>query len=344
MVMALTLTAAASNARAEAPREVTFRTQTMGTWASLTLVTADSASVESLAYDALVTLHFVDSLMSNWTETSEVARINRVASQRTTQVHAQVVDVLTFALEVSWQSDGAFDITVEPLVRLWGFLGGTPRVPSQDEIDAVLFDIGTDKLSYDDDQGTMRFLNDRVSIDLGGIAKGYGVDRVAALLRASGISNALVDLSGNMVALGNAATHEGWTVGVRDPSGELPYLVRITLHNQAVATSADYEQFVDANGQRYGHILDPRSGWSARGLSSVTVVSELAMAADAWATALFVLGPDAARDFVGNREDLAAVLIEPRDDGTTIIWVERSLQPRCVAHPDLGDTYRVRFF
>ena len=303
----------------------------MGTWASLTLVTADSAAVAHLAYESLVALHRVDSLMSNWTDMSDVARINRDAPSRTIGVHPEVAGVVAFAQIVHKESGGAFDITVEPLVRAWGFLGGTPRVPSQDEITVALEHVGQEKLQFDAVAGTISFADELLRIDLGGIAKGYGIDRVAQRLREQGITDALADLSGNMVAIGNAASHPGWTVGIRDPAGRVPYLARLHLFDQSVATSGDYEQFVDSDGVRYGHILDPRTGWSARGLSSVTVVSGNAMTADAWATALFVLGPEQARRLARERDDLSVVLVEPRSDGPDVIWVEAALSDRVEA-------------
>ncbi|MDH3198636.1 MAG: FAD:protein FMN transferase [Candidatus Krumholzibacteria bacterium] len=325
-------------------RRVVFRTQTMGTWATLSLVTADSAAVADVAYAALRVFHRVDSLMSNWTDASEVARINREAARSEVAVHPEVADVIAFAQQVAEESGGAFDITVEPLVRLWGFLGGTPRVPAQREIDAVLDRVGADKVRFDARAATLRFTRDDVRIDLGGIAKGYGADGVAAVLRRGGVADALVDLSGNMVALGSAATHEGWTVGIRDPSGALPYLARLDLHDEAVATSGDYEQFVAADGRRHGHIIDPRTGWSARGLSSVTVVTHRAMAADAWATALFVLGPEEARRVARERDDLAVVLVEPQSGGGVIVWVEERLRPRFQAEDVAPGTLTVRYF
>jgi len=325
-------------------RPVVFRTQTMGTWASLTLVTADSAAVADLAYESLVVLHRVDSLMSNWTNTSEVARINREAVAGEVVVDPEVCDVLDFALRVGRESDGAFDVTVEPLVRLWGFLGGTPRVPTQDEINAALTHTGQEHVVLDPASRSFRITKYGVKIDLGGIAKGYGVDRVAELLRDAGTTDALVDLSGNMVALGNAAGRDGWTVGVRDPSGKREYLARIVLQDEAVATSGDYEQFVDADGTRHGHILDPRTGWSARGLTSVTVVSERAMVADAWATALFVLGPEDARRIAGGRDDLAVVMLEPTANGEFIVWVEEQLRSRFSTVRESEDLLTVKYF
>ena len=328
----------------EDPAPVAFRTQTMGTWATLTLVTADSASVAGIAYESLMVLHHVDSLMSNWSDASEVARINREAAARRITIHPEVADVLGLAVLVGKQSRGAFDVTIEPLVRLWGFLGGTPRVPSQDEIDAALALVGPDMLDFDADNNTVKFNSEGVKIDFGGIAKGYAVDSVAELLRDAGVSNALVDLSGNMVAIGNAATHDGWAIGIRDPFGEFPLLARIILNDESVATSGDYEQFVGAGGKRYGHILDPRTGWSASGLASVTVVTERATSADAWATALFVLGPARARLIAKDREDLAVVLVEKLESGEVIVWVEEQLRARFGLSNDLGKAVKVRFF
>jgi thiamine biosynthesis lipoprotein len=326
------------------PRAVVFRTQTMGTWASLTLVTADSSAVADLAFSSLTALHRVDSLMSNWTTTSEVARINRVAGGTETIVQPEVAGVIDAALRVARESDGAFDITVEPLVRLWGFLGGTPHVPTQAQIDSVLARVGYRRVSFNPDTRSIRFEKPEVRIDLGGIAKGYGADQVASILIAHGATDALVDLSGNMVAIGNAANHPGWTVGVRDPAGVFPMLGKVLLKGDADATSGDYEQFVDANGKHYGHILDPRTGWSARGLSSVTIVAANAMTADAWATALFVLGPEAARAIARAQGDWAAVLVEPRADGSTLIWVEEALRGRFDRAAELPISFEVRFF
>jgi thiamine biosynthesis lipoprotein len=124
---------------------------------------------------------------------------------------------------------------------LWGFLGGPRRVPTQTEITDALRAVGPDKLRFDPARKTIRFSDVNTKIDLGGIAKGYGVDRVADGLRRAGTTDALVDLSGNMVALGTAAGKNGWTVGIRDPSNRAPYLGTIQLHNEAISTSGSYE-------------------------------------------------------------------------------------------------------
>jgi thiamine biosynthesis lipoprotein len=325
-------------------RAVVFRTRTMGTWASVSIVTADSAAVADLALESLLVFHRVDSLMSNWSDVSEVARINREAGRGPTRVHPEVATVLACAQRVTRESDGAQDISVEPLVRLWGFLGGTPHVPDPAEIAKTLERVGADKVRFDPETATISFARADVAIDLGGIAKGYGVDEVAAVLRRAGVRDALVDLTGNMAAMGNAPGHPGWVVGVRDPSGRRPHLLRIRLRDECIATSGDYEQFVAADGRRYGHIIDPRTGASAQGLRSVTVVAASAMLADAWDTGLFVLGPEEARKLARARDDLAVVLVEPGPDGDFIVWVEEQLRARIEVEDERTRTYTVRFF
>lgn len=345
LVVAFTFVAVASaSAGTPTKRPVAFRTQTMGTWATLTLVTADSSAVADLAYRSLLELHRVDSLMSNWTQTSEVARINRDAGRSDVVVHPEVATVLELAERVTRESDGAMDLTVEPLVRLWGFLGGPRRVPTQAEITNALRSVGPDKVRFDSARKAIRFTDPNTKIDLGGIAKGYGVDRVAEGLRRAGVTDALVDLSGNMAALGDAAGKSGWTVGIRDPSNRFPYLGTIQLHNEAISTSGSYEQFVDADGKRYGHIIDPRTGWPAQGLVSVTVVSPTATLCDAWDTGLFVLGGEKARAIAKSHDEFAIVVVEPRADGGFVVWVEESLRSRFKIESGTVSTITLRYF
>jgi thiamine biosynthesis lipoprotein len=316
----------------------------MGTWATVTLVTPDSAAVSDLAYRSLLALHRVDSLMSNWTQTSEVARINREASTREVVVHPEVASVIALAQGVTRDTGGAMDITIEPLVRLWGFLGGPRRVPTPDEIAQALRSVGPGQLRFDPARGALRFHDPDTKIDLGGIAKGYGVDRVAEILRGAGAKDALIDLSGNMVALGNAPGKSGWSVGVRDPSGQRPYLGTIRLHDEAISTSGSYEQFVDVDGKRYGHIIDPRTGWPAEGLVSVTVVAPTAMQCDAWDTGLFVLGSEKARALAKTHDEFSIVVVEPRAGGGYVVWVEDSLRSRFKIESGTVSTITLHYF
>ena len=324
-------------------RSVTWPAHTMGTYVHVILVTSDSAASAPIAENALDVFFRVDSLMSNWTTTSEVARINRVAGSGPTRIDPQVAEVIGTSLDVWKQSDGAFDITVEPLMRVWGFLGGTPHVPDEAEARAAAAKVGAQHVRFDRGKRMIRFERPELKIDLGGIAKGYAVDVAAESLRARGVQNALVDLTGNMFAIGHAPGAAGWRIGIRDPRDRMPYFGRITLSGEGISTSGKYEQFVAANGTTYGHIMDPRSGRPAEGLISVTLVSKSAYTCDAWDTPLFVLGPRAAMQKARQRPEFAAILVQP---GTPVdtVWVESSLRERFVLEPAAESLFVVRYF
>jgi thiamine biosynthesis lipoprotein len=335
---------ASAGACADLRQQVTFTSRTMGTYARVVVVADDSVAAAPHAGRAQATFVRVDSLMSNWTQTSEVARINREAGRTTTTVHPEVAFVIDEALRVWRESDGAEDITVEPIVRAWGFLGGPKRVPTEAETATAFAHVGSDKLRFDRAARTLRFKDAGVKIDLGGIAKGYAVDAAADSLKARGVTDALVDISGNMVALGKPPGAERWRIGVRDPRDRMPHFARVLITQEAISTSGKYEQFVAADGKTYGHIIDPRTGRPAEGLISVTVVARTAMEADAWDTPLFVLGAEAAMRKAKERDEIAAVLVEPGENGVDTVWVEESLKGRFVLEPEARRIFQVRYF
>jgi thiamine biosynthesis lipoprotein len=351
LTFALTLSAAPRPAApagdastASAARTIPFRTRTMGTWGTVNIATTDSVAVADPALASLLVFHHVDSLMSNWTETSEVARINREAGKGTITIDREVADVIARSLDVSQATHGAEDITVEPLVRLWGFLGGTPHVPKREEVTSVLPRIGYQKIRLDAKTPAIALSRDDVRIDLGGIAKGYAVDGAAAVLRKAGVTNALVDLTGNMMAMGSAPGHDGWVVGVRNPASKDAHLLRVRLRDEAISTSGNYEQFIDEDGKRYSHIMDPRTGWPAQGVSSVTVVAKSALTCDAWDTGLFVLGSEKARQLAKSRDDIAIIVIEPAAGGRFLIWIEESLRKNVEIDASTPASADVRYF
>jgi FAD:protein FMN transferase len=352
LLLALTMAAArtsgsaagGSDAGSGAPRNVSWTEYTMGTYGRVTLVTGDSAAAWDEAAIALAALRRIDSLMSNWTTTSEVARLNREAGTKETRVHPEVGRVLEASLALWKESGGAYDITVEPLVRAWGFLGGPRRVPSEAEIHQALAHVGAQRVHYSRETGMLRFDDPATRIDLGGIAKGYAVDVAAESLTAHGVRNALVDLSGNMFAIGSPPGASGWRIGVRDPRDRIPYLARLAIHNEGISTSGQYQQFVAVNGRTYGHIMDPRTGWPVQGLIAVTVVSPSAMECDGWDTPLFVMGLDPARRRAKALGDLSAILIQPGAGSVDTMWVEETLRDRLILEPAARPFIQVRYF
>jgi len=332
-----------------AERSVPYPIHAMGTYVNVTLVTADSAASAADAAAAHRAIRLVDSLMSNWTETSEVARINRVADSVTTHVQPLVGDVIARSLRIWRESDHTFDITVEPLVRAWGFIGGPRRVPSDSEARAAWALVGAGDVKFDSAAGTIHFARRGMRIDLGGIAKGYAVDQAMAVLRARGVKNALVDASGNMMSLGTPPASEHWRIGLRDPRDRVPYFARVWLDGDAISTSANYEQFVAKDGKRYGHILDPRTGQPASGLLAVTVVAADATTTDSWDTPLYVLGLEAAKAKALAHPDIATVLVAPGapaegGSGRDTVWVESVLKDRFALEPNAERWFVVRYF
>lgn len=213
---------------------------------------------------------------------------------------SEVVEVVRAAVAVSEVSGGAFDITVRPLVELWGFYGDHPAVPSQRAIDSCLKMVGYRNLVVEPGRVTKR--RPDVTIDLGGIAKGYALDEAARVLRAGGIDDALIDLGGDVYAMGRKG-NKNWKVGVRNPRGEGVAEV-VAVSNMAVVTSGDYERFFfgpdtvrgsrdTVHGTRYCHIIDPATGRPPRGMTSTTVVMRDPLTAQGWSKVLFIRGTDA---------------------------------------------------
>ena len=330
-------------------RSVPYPIHAMGTYVNVTLVTRDSAASAADAAAAHGAIRLVDSLMSNWTSTSEVARINRVADSVTTGVQPLVGDVIARSLRIWRESDHTFDITVEPLVRAWGFIGGPRRVPSDSEARAAWALVGAGDVKFDSAAGTIHFARRGMRIDLGGIAKGYAVDQAMRALRARGVTAALVDASGNMMSLGAPPASEHWRIGLRDPRDRVPYFARVWLDGDAISTSANYEQFVAKDGKRYGHILDPRTGQPASGLLAVTVVAADATTTDSWDTPLYVLGLEAAKAKALAHPDIATVLVAPGapaegGSGRDTVWVESVLKDRFALEPNAERWFVVRYF
>lgn len=221
---------------------------------------------------------------------SDVSRINGSYGSPVT-VDADTAALLQQAKELSRATDGAFDITVRPLVELWGFPDTEQHVPSQQEIDALL-PIATERAI--DIDGTTVTLTDETKIDLGGIAKGYCSERLRQLMKERGIKSALISLGGNVEAIGAKPDGSAWRIAIRDPWDEQRVIGVVEVIDCAVVTAGSYQRYFERDGIRYHHILDPKTGFPGEsGLCSVTVIAQSGTRADALSTAFFVLGAEA---------------------------------------------------
>lgn len=290
----------------------------MGTYYRVTVpLLPEGVDVEDLRGVVEDCLRGIESRMSTYDPNSEISRFNRSQDIGWIPVSDQSVTVVAAALEVFAESDGAFDITVGPLVDLWGFgqEGRAGQVPDAGEIEAALARTGSAEISIRRSPPALKKGRGELQIDLSAIAKGYAVDAVAAELVALGAGEFLVDIGGEMFAAGEKAPGVPWRVAIESPVADRRGIQRrIDLAGGAIATSGDYRNFFESDGERYSHAIDPRSGRPIRhGLALVSVLDPSCMRADAWATALIVLGEERGRELAG-RAGIAAFFVS-RGDG-----------------------------
>ncbi|WP_205422654.1 FAD:protein FMN transferase [Seongchinamella sediminis] len=293
--------------------------QTMGTTWSATLILPPDSDQEELQLLAGIEalLESVNNSMSTYREDSEISRFNRTPVGEWFPLSQGFYEVLSAAMAIGWQSGGAYDVTVGPLVNLWGFGPGgqAPEPPADAAIKSAMARVGQDYLRVDGEALRLRKDAD-VYLDFSSIAKGFAVDEIARYLGAAGISNYMVEVGGEMRLSGYSPRGDSWRVAIEQPqAGGFGIARTIYLGNAAVATSGDYRNFFEVDGKRYSHSIDPRTGRPvAHELVSVTVVHPSTMMADAWATALTVLGADEAFA-VAQAQGLAVYLIQREGQG-----------------------------
>nr|WP_255775346.1 FAD:protein FMN transferase [Microbulbifer sediminum] len=290
----------------------------MGTRYHLTIVDApDGVTREGLQSLVDSELVAVNQEMSTYIPDSELMQLNDGPVGEPVPVSAPLAEVVGLALDIYRRSEGAFDITVGPLVNLWGF-GPTPepqQVPAQAEIDSLLAQLGSDALVLE--RKPDRLTRKRpVQLDLSAIAKGYGVDRVARLLDDLGVANYLVEIGGELRTRGHNPDGREWRIGIESPTtaGHVVHKP-VRVSNRAVATSGDYRNYYERDGVRYSHSIDPRTGRPlSHQLASVTVIADNCAEADGLATALNVMGADAGLQ-LAEREGLAVFMLVKTKDG-----------------------------
>ncbi len=296
-----------------------FTGETMGT--TYTVKVVDDGLGEELLADlpAIVQgeLDDVNTKMSHYLEDSELSRLNQWRDEIPFPVSSETMTVLGHAAEISRLSSGAFDITVAPLVDAWGFgpPGQPHEPPSAEEIDHLQHLVGWEKVELDQVAGTVRKTLPELTLDLSAIAKGYGVDRVAEALDRAGVESYMVEVGGEVRTRGVNDQGEAWRIAIERPdtAGRSLHLI-VPLSGLALATSGDYRNYYEIEGRRISHTIDPRTGYPiSHHFTSASVVTSECIQADAWATALLVLGPDG----VDLAEDLglAAFFLERNPEG-----------------------------
>ena len=297
--------------------------RTMGTTYSVKIVARQSALPEESAVKAWSDEVFsrINQSMSTYIKDSEISQLNASSQTEWQKVSKELFDVLELSKSVSQASNGAFDISVGPLVNAWGFgpQAKPEKIPSTEEVSVLVQGLGSDKLELRGEGESVEIRKPPgLNLDLSAVAKGYAADALAAVLSQKGYTNYMVEVGGELALGGQSPSGTAWTIGIETPSyqfeGARHANKAVRLTDRGMATSGDYRNFYEEDGKRYSHTIDPRTGYPINhALASVTVIAETCAQADAWATALNVLGPEAALS-LAESEGLAAYLLVKTGD------------------------------
>jgi thiamine biosynthesis lipoprotein len=294
--------------------------QAMGTTYTIALYGTDPPAMTRAIDEALDEAKRLDDLLSNYKPSSEWSKVNREASQGPVKVSPELFNLISACVGYSRASGGAFDISVGKLMKTWGFYKGSGRIPHRSEIRLALSQTGWQAIELDGKARTVRFRRPGLEIDPGGIGKGYAVDRMVAILRRHGIASALVTGGGSSIYGLGAPPNEprGWTVEIKHPKDREKVAATAFLKDMSMSTSGSYEKFFQANGRIYAHIFDPRTGYPAEGMLSVSVIAPQTVDSEAWTKPYFIQGKSWARS---HRNGFRLFLCEDRS-GTPCEWLQ----------------------
>ena len=322
-----TVTSEASTGQSSSDTEASKDIFAMDTYMT---VTAYGEKAQEAVDAAEAEIERLDALLSTGNADSEIAKLNEAKNATLSEDGGYLVER---ALELNKETDGAFDIAIYPVMEAWGFPTQNFRVPSADELAELLKHVDASEISYDKTTREISFADSQMKIDLGGIAKGYTSSRIMDIFKENGITSGLVNLGGNVQALGTKTDGSNWRVAVQSPDDTEDYLGVLSIQDKAVITSGGYERYFEQDGVTYHHIIDPKTGYPAEnGLVSVTIVSEDGTLADGLSTSLFIMGEEkAAKFWRAHSEEFDAVLVT--DDGT--IYVTEGLKDSFTTEQDM---------
>jgi thiamine biosynthesis lipoprotein len=279
----------------------------MGTRVAVQLWSEDPQQAVDAIDAVMADMHRTDALMSTYKPESQLSQVNAHAYGRPVQVDADIIDVVQKSIEYSRLSEGVFDVTYASVGYLYDYR--THQHPTEAQIAAALPGVDYRQLLVDPQARTIRFMKPGMRIDLGGIAKGWAVDRGIEILRRAGIQHAMVNAGGDTALLGDRLG-KPWVVGIRDPRKAGAVVARIPLQDEAISTSGDYERYFEENGQRYHHIIEPGTGKSPDAVRSVTVIGANATRTDGLTKTVFILGVERGMAFIRKLGDVEAVIVD----------------------------------
>ncbi|PKP43811.1 MAG: thiamine biosynthesis protein ApbE [Bacteroidetes bacterium HGW-Bacteroidetes-13] len=282
----------------------------LGSPFEITVVANDSISAEKALDMAVAEVRRVENLISDWKPDTEISAVNRNAGKQAVKVSNEVFDLVSRSLKISELTEGAFDVSYASMDRIWKFDGSMTAMPTPEAIQKSVERVGYHNIIMDNKNTTIFLKNEGMKIGLGGIGQGYIADNIKALLIANGFHSGIVNVSGDVSAWGTMPDGKPWSVGIVNPMNKNKIFATFPLIDSAVETSGSYEKFVVFDGKRYSHIIDPRTGYPAMGIVSVSVFSKQTEISDALATSIFVMGKDVGLNLINQLKGIECIIID----------------------------------
>lgn len=282
----------------------------LGSPFEITVVAKDSVQAKIWAKQSVDELKRIENLISEWKPTSEVSAINQNAGIAPVKVSWEVFQLLERAVKFSKLTEGAFDISFASMDKIWKFDGSMKQMPTEDEVKYSVRNVGYKNIILKEKDTTVFLNKSGMKIGTGGIGQGYIADKIKTLLKSEGCESGLVNISGDINTWGMQPDGNPWTVAIVNPVNKENVFAYFPLIDSAVETSGNYEKYVEFNGIRYSHIIDPRTGYPAQGVASVSVFAKHTEIADALATGVFVLGVEVGIDLINQLDGIECIIID----------------------------------
>ncbi|MEI6140375.1 MAG: FAD:protein FMN transferase [Mariniphaga sp.] len=294
----------------QAQEKYTRTLKLMGCVFDITVVASNESEGNQYIDMAAGEVTRIEKLISEWDSTTQISKVNKFAGIKPIKVDKEVFDLIVRSIKISELTDGAFDISWAGMNQIWKFDGSMKRLPTQEEVAAAVSTVGYKNIILNKNDLTVFLKLKGMRLGFGGIGKGYSADKSAALLKSMGVTAGLISASGDITAWGKQPDGKPWVVGITNPFNKEKVFSWFPFEGGSIGTSGNYENFVEFNGVRYTHIIDPRTGWPVHGISSVTLFGPNAELSTALTKAIFVMGKDVGIDIIKQIKGLEYVVVD----------------------------------
>ncbi|MCW1148755.1 FAD:protein FMN transferase [Flavobacterium lacisediminis] len=284
----------------------------LGSPFEITVVAKDSIQGNLFSDLAIAEVKRIENLISDWIPSSQISKVNQNAGVSPIKVDKEVYDLVDRATKISKLTSGAFDISYASMDKIWKFDGSMTAMPTEEAIKKSVEKVGYQNIILNPKDTTIYLKNKGMKLGLGGIGQGYIADKIKVLLQEKGCDSGLVNVSGDINTWGKQPNGNPWTVGIVNPMNKNKVFATFPLDDSAVETSGSYEKYVTFNGKRYSHIIDPRTGYPATGIISVSVFAKQTELADALATGIFVMGVEVGLDLVNQLKGIGCIIVDDK--------------------------------